>query len=188
MRVVAPSNTDLRPVEAVSASIRTWLIALLAWFCDVVDALPASAWRCAIVRDAYAASKRRIVAGLRRDTGALRKIIFLHAVARFTFATGRARTVTRGVRAGLRAGRTPPPIWRIATAGIVASMHQGSLRDRAKRLRAMLDNPERLIARALKRLAALWRAPHGRRLVLTSARDACERRAPQSAPAFANSS
>lgn len=173
MRRVAQPALDLRPADAVSASIRGWLIALMAWFCDVVDALPASAWRFAIIRDAYAASKRRIAAGLRRDASVLRKIIFLYAHARFTFATGRARTFTRGVRPGLRAGRTAPPIWRTATAGIVTGMHQGALRDRVKRLRAMLENPERLIPRALKRLAAIWRVPHGRRLVLVAACDPC---------------
>ncbi len=191
MRLVAqPNRPNLAIVDAVTASLRSWLIALLAWFCDVVDALSAPAWRCAIVRDAYAAAKRRIAMNLRRATGEMRKIIFLHAHARFHFATGRARVhrFTRGVRAGVRAGRDRPPIWRIATAGIITGMHEGTLRDRVKRLRAMLDHPERLIARALKRLAAIWRVPHGRSLVLVSAHDACESRAPQSAPAFANSS
>lgn len=190
MRFVAPHITDHSLLEAASASIRSWLIAMLAWFCDVVDAMPARAWRYAIVRDAYAAAKQRIAATLRRDTHLLRKILFLHANARFRFATGRVRVdrIHRGVRAGLRAGRRRPPIWRIVTAGAVTGMHQGSLHDRVQRLRAMLDNPERFIARVLKRLAAIWRVPHGRGLVLTSARDACESRAPQSAPAFANSS
>lgn len=190
MRFVVPPINDPSLLEAASASIRRWLIAMLAWFCDVVDAMPTRAWRYAIVRDAYAAAKQRIAKTLRRDTHVLRTILFLHANARFRFATGRIRIdrIHRGVRGGLRAGRRRPPVWRTVTAGVVCGMHQGSLRARVQRLRAMLDNPERLIRRVLKRLAAIWRVPHGRGLVLTSAHDACENRAPQSAPAFANSS
>jgi len=191
MRLVAPPAPDLRPVDACTASLRGWLIALLAWFCDVVDALPASAWRCAIVRDAYAAAKRRIAQDLRCSVGHLRRIVFLRAYASFRTTTGRIQPhkFARGVRPGLRAGeKRRRYCFRAITAGVIAGMHEGSLRERVKRFRAMLDDPARLIARVLKRLHAIWRTPHGSGLVLVSAHDACESRAPQSAPAFANSS
>ena len=177
MRFVAPpAIQDLSPADAISASIQGWLISLAAWFCEAVDALPDAAWRCPLVREAYAAAKRRIAAGLRRSAGDLRKIIFLRALNAFRTATGRIAThrIARGVRRGVRVStKARRRIWRIATAGIVRGMHEGSLRERIARLRAMLENPAAFIARVLKRLDAIWRAPHGARLVLVASRDAC---------------
>lgn len=177
MRFVAPpAIQDLSPVDAFTAAILGWLIALAAWFCEAVDTLPDAAWRCPLVREAYAAAKRRIAAGLRRGTGDLRKIIFLRALNAFRTATGRIAThrIARGVRRGVRVStKARRRIWRIATAGIVSGMHEGSLRERIARLRAMLENPTVLIARVLKRLHAIWRAPHGARLILVASRDAC---------------
>jgi len=177
MRFVAPpAIQDLSPVDAVTAAILGWLIALAAWFCEAVDALPDAAWRCPLVCEAYAAAKRRIAAGLRRCTGDFRKIIFLRALNAFRTANGRiakhriARGVRRGVRVSTKARRR---IWRVATAGIVRGMHEGPLRDGIARLRAMLENPAAFIARVLKRLQAIWRAPHGARLVILASRDAC---------------
>jgi len=177
MRFVAPPTIqDLSPVEAVTAATRGWLIALAAWFCEAVDALPDAAWRCPLVREAYAAAKRRIAAGLRRATGDLRKILFLLAMNAFRAASGRIAThrIARGARCGIRVSRKARRrICRIATAGMVSGMHEGSLRDRIARLRAMMEDPAALIARVLKRLHAIWRAPHGARLVLVASRDAC---------------
>jgi hypothetical protein len=175
MRLVAqPIRANLAIVDAVTASMRGWLIALLAWFCEVVDALPRAAWRCPLLRDAYAASKRAIAADLRRATRKVRKILFLRAndAFRATCARQGIHRVPRGVRPGVRAGkRGRGQVWRRATAGIVAGMHHGSLRARIKRLRAMLDNTAPFVARVLKRLPALWRSPHGQGLVLTASRE-----------------
>jgi hypothetical protein len=52
-------------------------------------------------------------------------------------------------------------------------MHEGSLRHRIARLRKILENPSAFVARVLKRLHAIWRAPHGARLVLIASREAC---------------
>lgn len=176
MRFMAPPTIhDLSPLDAITAAIQGWLIALAAWFCEAVDALPNAAWRCPLVREAYAAAKRRIAAGLRRSTGDFRKIIFLRALNAFRAATGRIAThrIARGVRRGVRVStKARRRIWRIATAGIVGGMHEGSLRERIARLRAMLENPAAFVARVLKRLPAIWRAPHGARLVLVASRDA----------------
>ncbi len=174
MRFVAqPAIQDLSSVNAVTAAIQGWLIALAAWFCDVVDVLPRATWRCPLVRYAYAAGKRRIAADLRRATRDLRKMIFLRAMNEFRITTGRIPThrIARGVRPGIRVSRPREPIWRIATACVVARMHENSLRGRIKRLGAMLDNPAALVARVLKRFYAIWRAPHGARLVLFASRE-----------------
>ena len=177
MRFVAPPTIqDLSPVDAIAASIQGWLIALAAWFCDVVDAVPDAAWRLPLVCEAYAAGKRRIAAGLRRATGDLRRIIFLRAMNEFRATTGRLPLYrfARGGRAGVRASRAGGRrIVRIATLGIVAGMHEGSLRDRVKRLRQIIENPSAFIARVLKRLYLIWRAPHGAALVLTASREIC---------------
>jgi hypothetical protein len=175
MRLVAqPNRPNLAIIDAVTASMRGWLIALLAWFCEVVDALPRAAWRCPLLREAYAASKRAIAADLRRATGALRKILFLRANDAFRASCARQgiHRVTRGVRPGVRAGkRARCRIWRLATTGIVAGMHHGSLRVRISRVRAMLDNPAPFVARVLKRLNAIWLTPRGQGLVLTASRE-----------------
>ncbi|PZO48270.1 MAG: hypothetical protein DCF16_16600 [Alphaproteobacteria bacterium] len=177
MRFVAqPVIKDLAPVEAVTASIQGWLIAITAWFCDVVDALPRVAWRCPLVRAAYATGKRRIAANLRRTVGHLRQIIFMRALAAFRVRAGRGRLhrFARGVRPGVRANtRSGRQIWRIATAGVMAGMHEGSLRDRVARLRKILANPAAIVARVLKKLAAIWRAPHAAKLVLVASRENC---------------
>lgn len=161
--------------DAVSASIEGWLIALTVWFCDVVDALPHVAWRCPLVRAAYAAAKRRIAANLRRATSDLRRILFLRATNAFRPTAGRLplHRFARGVRSGVRASKAHRRIVRIATAGIVTGVHQGSLRERIARLRRILENPAALIARVLKRLHAIWRAPHGAGLILVASCDAC---------------
>ena len=183
MRLVAQSNRpNLAVVDAISASMRGWLIALLAWFCEVVDALPGAAWRCPLLREAYAASKRAIVADLRRATRDLRVILFLRAYDAFrpTGARQLLHKFSRGVRPGVRAGkRARCRFWRLATAGVIAGMHHGSLRARINRVRAMLDTPAPFVARVLKRLNAIWRAPHGQGLVLTASR---EPHASQAAP------
>jgi len=177
MRFVAPpAIQDLSPVDAVTAAILAWLIELAAWFCEAVDALPDAAWRCPLVRDAYAAAKRRIANGLRRCTGDLRKIIFLRAMNEFRVTTGRIAThrIARGVRRGMRVSKAGGRhIWRLATAGVVSGMHEGSLRDRIERFRKMLENPAAFVARVLKRLYVIWRAPHGAGLVLTASRETC---------------
>jgi hypothetical protein len=176
MRLVAQPVTDLRHVEACTASMRGWVIAVLAWFCEVIDTMPAWAWRYAIVRDAYAAAKRGIAANLRWSTHYLRLLIFLRAHAEFRFTTGRIQPhkFARGARPGVRLGaKRRRHYFRAITAGVVANMHEGSLRDRAKRLNAMLNNPARLVARVLKRLHAIWRHPHGQGLVLTASRELC---------------
>lgn len=172
MRFVAPLTIqDISSVNAVTAAITGWLIALAAWFCDVVDAVPHAAWRLPLVREAYAAAKRRIAASLRRATGDLRKILFLRAMNAFRATTGRVshQRSARGVRVRYVRNR----IWRIATAGVVKSMHEGTLRDRIKRLRDMLERPAAFVARVLKRLYVIWRAPHSARLVLTASREPC---------------
>lgn len=176
MRFVAPPTIkDISPINAVTAAIRGWLIALAAWFCDVVDALPDAAWRCPLVRDAYAAAKRRIAANLRRATSDLRKIIFVLATNKFRATTGRlpVHRIARGVRRGIRASKAHSRITRFATGGIVTGMHEGSLRDRIARLHKIFENPAAFIARVLKRLHAIWRAPHGAGLILVASRDAC---------------
>jgi len=176
MRFVAPPTIkDFSSINAVTAAIQGWLIALAAWFCDVVDALPDAAWRCPLVRDAYAAAKRRIAASLRRATRDLRKIIFVLATNEFRATTGRLsiHRFARGVRSGVRASKARRRIVRIATAGIVTGMHEGSLRDRIARLRRMLENPAAFVARVLKRLLAIWRAPHGAGLILVASGETC---------------
>jgi hypothetical protein len=190
MRLVAQPVTDLRRIEAYTASLRGWLIALLAWFCDVVDTMPAWAWRNALVRDAYAAAKNRIAANLRREVRTLRAILFLRANAAFRPAAKRnpIHKFTRGIRPGVRAGkRGRRHAWRLATAGVIAGMHEGPLRARIHRLRAMLDNPAPTIARILKRLPALWRYPRRVGLVLVASREPLVSLAPI-APAPADSS
>lgn len=176
MRHIAqPAIKDTSPIDAVTASIQGWLIALMTWFCDVVDALPRAAWRCPLVREAYAAAKRQIVADLRCATGNLRKIIFLRAIAAFRVKTGRASVhgIARGARPGVRANKRCRQIWRIATAGVIGRMHEGSLRARVERLRKNLENPAAIVARVLKKLYAIWRAPHGAGLVLVASREMC---------------
>jgi hypothetical protein len=176
MRLVAQPAIDLSVVEACTASIRGWLIALMAWFCDVVDALPCSAWRYPLVREAYAAAKLRIARTLRRDIGYLRQIIFLRAYAAFreTFGRNQARKIPANTPHGFRAGAPRRrAFYRAVTAGAVNRMSEGPLRRRIARLRAMLDCPEALVARVLKRLHAIWRHPHRRSLVLVAAFDAC---------------
>jgi hypothetical protein len=190
MRLVARPTTDLAAVERCTALMLGWAIALLAWFCQVIDALPRAAWRCPLLREAYAASKRAIAADLRRSTFYMRKLIFLRAHAAFRFTGGRVEPhkFARGARPGVRLGeKRRRHRFRALTAGVIANMHQGALRDRVKRLRAMLDNPARLVARVLKRLHAIWRHPHGQGLVLVASREPCTSVA-MLAPAPADSS
>lgn len=191
MRHVAQfARTELAHADAVTASIQSWLLEFVVWFLDFIEALEPAVWRCRELRRVCAETKRMIVADLRRSTGSVRRMLVLRAIARFQFTTGRLApfAIPRGVRAGIRAGsRGEGRIWRIASAGIVARMHDGSLRERAARLRKMLDNPAALIARILKKLYAIWRAPHGPGLVLVASREPCVRLAGY-APLCADSS
>jgi hypothetical protein len=158
MRYVAQPHYDLDPPETCAAPLRGWIAALIAWFCDVFDSPLAQ--RCPLLRDAIAAAKAQVAADLRRTTQRLRRALIGYAYARMRFVAGRIRQTRYPGRGGERRARRLAHFNRRATAGIIAGMHEGSLRRRVERLAAVLDAFESLIARVVTRLEAIWRFPH----------------------------
>ncbi|MGD9966904.1 MAG: hypothetical protein AB7T59_10310 [Hyphomonadaceae bacterium] len=169
MRYVARAPDQTALCEPVAASLQRWLVLLIAWFCDVLEAIPPAARRSPFVRAAIAAAKARIARDLRMSVRALGHMLIIHTLARMNFASRRTRQrlFPGGAGRGLRVAH------RYCTTRLLArtlsGMHEGSLRQRAERLAAALDNLEPLIARMLKRWRVLWRHVRAPALIFISA-------------------
>lgn len=172
MRSVAQPQINLAPCEPVVASLRAWLVEWLAWFCDALDALPPWAQRCPFVGEAARAAKAQLAADLHVMSRVLRLWLIANALARLKF-TARARRVRTHKRPGFRVARRRAHLRRRFTGGALTGIHDGTLRQRVARFKALYDNLEPLIQRTLKRLREMWRAEVGAALVLVAARDLC---------------
>ncbi|MGD9981648.1 MAG: hypothetical protein AB7H66_05530 [Hyphomonadaceae bacterium] len=188
MRYVARPRDRTALCEPVAASLKGWLHLLIAWFCDVLEAIPPAARRLPWVRDFIAAQKARIARDLRLSVRDLGNMLIIHTHPRMNFARKRIfqRCYPGAAGRGLRFGRVPYGK-RLATR-MLAGMNRGPLRQRAERLAAALDNLEPLIARMLVRWRKLWRFARAPALILTSAEPAPLPRSPVGAPAPADTS
>lgn len=72
------------------AALRGWVVALLAWFCDVLDLLPPALTRTAPVRMFIFAAKTGIARDLRASVRHLGHALIILGVARMTFTQRRS--------------------------------------------------------------------------------------------------
>jgi hypothetical protein len=71
--------------------------------------------------------------------------------------------------------RAPPRknVARCVSAGLLTGIHRGTARERAARLKAIIDDHEALVVRARKRYSVMIRIFTPRALVQTFSREAC---------------
>jgi hypothetical protein len=178
------------PSDAIAASLRGWLVLLMAWFCEVLDRLPPEVLNHPLFREARAIGKARLAADLRCAVRDLGHHLILHAGPRVRLARWRqrARLYINATPAGLRSAKRLGRVTRLFTRPALAGFNSGTLRQRAERLATALANLEPLIARVAKRMEAIWRYQRAPALILTASRDACVSRAEPLAPACADTS
>ena len=193
MRRDVQFRPDLAPCEAFAASLRVWLVALLAWFIDAAEAASANATRAhpakRLLAGIVAVSAPAIRAELREAAYDLRRALFLRAFSRILLPKPRAHVCRPlGAPAGFRPRAAIPNARRILSSAR-ANLHAGTLRQRARLLLHLLDTPEPAIARIVRRLKRLLRHPRRSRLVLTHApRETMPRGAATRAPCAADTS
>ncbi len=173
MRIVAQPRFDPAPLEAFGASMRAWLIQLLAWFCATIECLPPTLARRPEVRAALAMAKHHVRADLRESVRDLRKLLIAHAFIRLALPARRTRTQRpSSIRPGFRRAARRSTLVRRFVGNALAGIHDGGLRQRTERLGALLGNLEPLIARVHARMQEMLRKPIGVGLVLNTAYDA----------------
>jgi hypothetical protein len=179
-RHVAHPHIDPAPLEAFRASMRDWLVGVLAWLVDHLSAAPKSGLRGAIIAHplvaaAIAKARREVTADLRQSVRELRMLLIALAYARVApivhrrIATAPAH---RGAPSGFRFSRHQSGVLRQVIGDALKGVHEGSLCERAKRLRDLLDNLDPLIARVAARMARMLHTGRGPALVLVCAEDA----------------
>jgi hypothetical protein len=196
MRIAAPSPTpDPAQFADFAASLRSWLVALLAWMVDVFDHIPKRGMVGAIfahplVAAAIATARRQVARDLRRTVAGLRLLLIAHAYCRVAPIVQRRAATNQRPRAappGFRLARPRAAALRQMIGDTLKDVHCGSLRQRAERLRDMLDNLEPLIAKVAARMARLLHRRAGPALVLIAAQETLRQLA-RYQPAFANTS
>ena len=175
MRYVAQPEDHSSEIEAETASLRLWLIAILQWFCEVHDRIPARWRRAPLVRDFLAASKRQITRDLRVTVACVRRMLLVKAYVRATIPADVVGIPRYRYRAppGVRRAPHRKNLARCVSAGLLAGVHYGTMRERAARLKAIIENHEALVMRALKRYSVMIRIFTPRALVQTFSREAC---------------
>lgn len=186
MRIAAPFRPDLAPYEAFAASLRVWLVELLAWFAEALE--PPASRRPSIAARILAPFAPQIRADLRQVAFHLRRILFLMAFVRINLPALVARTKRPG---GAPSGfRRSMPIFalRQLTGDAFSGLNSGSLVARARRLKRMLDNPEPTIARIVAHLLRLLRRASSARLFAIAPPPVRFTSAPTPPPAHADTS
>ncbi len=177
-----PKPTDQSALCAPAlATLRAWVIGLLAWFCDLLDTLPPALTRAAPVRAFVSARKAGIARDLRASVRHLGHALIILGTARMDFAL--RRRVQRSYP-GAKRSRCSERHLTSALAG----MNAGTLRQRAHRLAAALADLEPLIARTLKLMRAIWRDVRLPAPGVTASCDLFTLLFPQTAPQAADSS
>ncbi len=168
MRYVARPQVQTEGLARSAASQNAWLLQILFWFCDVLDLLPPALRQIPLVRDFIATSKAQIARDLRRAVRHLTHILFLSGIVRmnFTQARIRDRRFPGAPAQGLRSGRGSGCM-RVFRR-VLAGMNAGSLRQRAARLAAAINNLGSLSDRMLKRMRRIWRIIRGAALILAT--------------------
>jgi hypothetical protein len=176
-------------VQRVRANLCAWVIEALVWLTAALDGVPRAWRRHPIVRAAITEGNARIARGMRLCVHVLRLLIILTGCQRFRPAHTRMRAsrLPPNVAPGFRAMRVSRSVRR-ATSGIVRGMHEGSLKQRATRLRRAFETFETFVARFLARFAELWRCPRQRALVVCAPQRDALGSTPHAAPACADSS
>jgi len=175
MRYVAQPQDHSAEIEANTAPMRLWLISIVQWFCDVHDRIPARWRRAPFVRDFLAASKRQITRDLRITVACVRRMLLVKAYVRATIPADVVGMPRYRYRApsGVRRAPHRKRLARCVSGGLLAGIHRGTVRERVARLKALLDDHEALVVRALKRYSRMIRVCTPRALVLIFSRDAC---------------
>ncbi|MEJ0061366.1 MAG: hypothetical protein WDM79_18170 [Terricaulis sp.] len=141
MRIAALPKIDPQTLDAIDASLRLWLCALAAYFIDIFGLLLPPAFKRALARDLRIAGED------------LRILIFVRAFERLRLPAQRiARTRPRTTPPGFRRTRTHGDALRRYTRGFFPRLNQGSLQQRAQRLRRLIATLETHIARMTKRI------------------------------------
>lgn len=159
MRYVAPLSDNTALCERPVASLKGWLIEIMLWFCEVLDAAAPYTRRWPVVAAFLRAAKAQIARDLRFGVHTLGRALILHGIARMNFARPRIR------HASFPGQPIRVPIRRLIR--VLRGMNSGPLRQRAERLARAIDNLEPLIARTLKHMRAIWRCPRAEAIVAT---------------------
>ncbi|MBL8549134.1 MAG: hypothetical protein JNJ73_04050 [Hyphomonadaceae bacterium] len=138
---------DLKPIEAILASLRLWILDLI---CAIMEAFGAAdPFGRALAREA-----RTRLSEVQFD---LKRAIFLLAVARLPDKPT-ARRFHPPPGYGVR--RFRQSALRLVTHGVFNRMRPGAIRTRIGRLRDVLENVEAWVARLLKRLVRGFSGAH----------------------------
>jgi hypothetical protein len=180
MRLAPQFRPDLTPYEAHAASLRLWLVEVLAWFLEILEQSQGSAVRrnsphagLSLSKPSVAASiiakfAQRIRQDLRQTAHDLRRILLMHAFVRIRLGAPMQRnTRPHGAPAGVRLQHSSSG-GRAFFSAVLRDLNQGSLLKRARRLKAILDDPEPYIARLVARLCKLIGRLRGASLVLAA--------------------
>lgn len=143
MRNAAPLTTlERAKLDAIAASLHGGLLMLLAWLAENLSFLGAGL-------------RSELKHKLREAARDAERIIFLHAVWRLRFFKPTHRALNpppRGFRSTHTRARSHRRLCHLAR------LRHGSLSERARRIAALLANPEAVIANAVRRLR---RGRHG---------------------------
>jgi hypothetical protein len=143
----APSPESLEPIEAILASLRVWILDLVAAILDEFG-----------LRGRFGrALAREMRRKLREVQFDVKRAIVLLAMAR----VARPRALHRfHPPPGYCVRRFKPSALRLVTHGVFKRMRPGHLRTRIARLRDVLENVEVWIARLAKRLTRGFTGAH----------------------------
>jgi hypothetical protein len=155
MRLVARTRIDLAPLEAFRASMRIWLVEILVWLAQFLSAKShAPQW----LAEAFAAAERDLDRDLRDTVHDLRKMLLAHAWAHMP-ALPEAAFHRTPRPSGIARHAPRSSFLRKVTATALKHIHSGSLKQRAERLRALLENPEPLFAEARAHMLRMFTDP-----------------------------
>lgn len=158
MRRVANTSLDLAPLEAFRASLRLWLVETLVWLTSALEPALRHGRKHRWMRAALDSAQRQVDWELRETVRDLRALLIAQAYARLRLPVEPAfRRTSRP--SGLRRHVQRNSFLRKATATALKHVHAGSLRERAQRLRDMVDNTAPLIAEVHAHLTRLFIAP-----------------------------
>lgn len=186
---IAPITSDTSIVSRCRVALYEWMAHVLTWLATALAHAPPQLRNHPLVRDAIAEVETKIAAQLRLWAKVLRRMLVAEALARFQPAHRKMQLARHphDLAHGLRRTRVNQ-IARRLTNGILSSMHHGSLRDRALRLKRALDRFEALVARTLARFVKAWRCPMRGALVIAAPQSDCILSATALTPACADSS
>jgi hypothetical protein len=147
MRIDAPPpRPSSARIDAIAVSMRAWVVGLLAWFCEVLDAVSPTLRAL----PGFEARLSQIKASIARDLRCAARMTRLYLIA--------AALARHDIP---MCNRRPPPghvnrrrvsrraYYRAATSGAIRGLNHGSLRQRAIALRQLLERTATQIARVL---------------------------------------